>query len=76
MGRRGKNSFKRSDALRVIALARKAGIEPAVFEIVTPDGVTYRVSGSNIAPAADEDSRAVKAWAEEVEKLRASKRGK
>jgi hypothetical protein len=73
MGKRGKASFKKSDALRAIALARKAGIEPAVFEVVTPDGTTYRITGSNIAPAADKDSRAVKAWAEEVERLKASK---
>jgi hypothetical protein len=43
VGRRGNNLFKQKDGLRVIKIARDGGMKPAMLEIATKDGTTYRV---------------------------------
>ena len=52
MGKRGPGSFKKLDAQRAIERARAAGIEPAMVEIVSKDGVTIRVYGDKATPPA------------------------
>jgi hypothetical protein len=47
MARRG-GSFKQADVERAIRSAKGAGIEVAVVEVVTADGVTIRVSGKRV----------------------------
>jgi hypothetical protein len=48
---RGKNPFRQSDVVRAIKSARDAGIEPAVVEVVLPDGTIIRVKGPQAAGA-------------------------
>ncbi len=72
MGRRGPSSFKKLDALRAIKSAREAGLEPAMIEIETKDGVTIRVYGDNAALSeTTPDAAGAKAWDEEIAKLKA-----
>jgi hypothetical protein len=49
MGKRGKGSFRKLDALRAIRTAKEAGLTPGMVEIITADGVTYRVYSDTAA---------------------------
>jgi hypothetical protein len=71
MARRGPNSFKRNDAVRAIQSARDGGLEPAMMEVVVAadGGVTFRVYGDKAVPMS-ESAPGVKAWDEEIEKLK------
>ena len=51
VSRRGPNLFKQKDGLRVIKIARDGGIKPAMLEIATKDGTTYRVYDLEAAAA-------------------------
>ena len=51
VGRRGHNLFKQKDGLRAIKIARDGGMKPAMLEIATKDGTTYRVYGLEAAAA-------------------------
>jgi hypothetical protein len=51
VGHRGRNLFKQKDGLRVIKIARDGGIKPAMLEIATKDGTTYRVYDLEAAAA-------------------------
>jgi hypothetical protein len=77
MGKRGPSSFKRLDAERAIRSARAAGITPTVVEIETKDGAIIRVY-SDKAAATDttQDTVGTKQWAAEIEKLKATSKGK
>jgi hypothetical protein len=71
MGKRGPSSFKKLDAERAIRSARDSGIEPAMVEIVTKDGTTFRVFGSGALSETSQDTAGAKAWNEEIAKLKA-----
>jgi hypothetical protein len=72
MGRRGGNLFKRNDALRAVKAARDSGIDPAVLEITTRDGTTYRVYGPDAAPATTTtDEAGADEWRQATEELKA-----
>ena len=72
MGKRRDNAFRRNDAIRAVKAARDAGVEPAVFEIVTSDGTTFRIFGVGAAPTeTTPDAGGAKAWNAEIEKLKA-----
>jgi hypothetical protein len=76
VGKRGPSSFKKLDALRAIKSAREAGLEPAMVEIETKDGVTIRVYGDKAAQT--EMNREVMTsaeWDREIEKLKKAKKG-
>jgi len=76
MGKRGDNAFRRNDAIRAVQAARDAGVEPAVFEIVTADGTTFRIFGAGATPTGTTpDAGGAKAWAAEIEKLKATPKG-
>ena len=55
-------SFKQADVVRAVKSAQAAGLTVHVVEVVTPDGVTIRVSGPHceesktLAPADDLDA--------------------
>ena len=51
VGRRGHNLFKQKDGLRAIKIARDGGMKPAMLEIATKDGTTYRVYDLEAAAA-------------------------
>jgi hypothetical protein len=51
VGRRGRNPFKQKDGLRAIKIARDGGMKPAMLEIATKDGTTYRVYDQEAAAA-------------------------
>ena len=51
IGRRGHNLFKQKDGLRAIKIARDGGMKPAMLEIATKDGTTYRVYDLEAAAA-------------------------
>jgi hypothetical protein len=51
VGRRGNNLFKQKDGLRVMKIARDGGMKPAMLEIATKDGTTYRVYDLEAAAA-------------------------
>jgi hypothetical protein len=51
VGRRGSNLFKQKDGLRAIKIARDGGMKPAMLEIATKDGTTYRVYDLEAAAA-------------------------
>jgi hypothetical protein len=65
---RGPNRFLRNDAVRAVASARQAGIEPTGLEIVTADGTTFRVFGAG-APQATPATGAAD-WNAATEKLK------
>jgi hypothetical protein len=69
VGKRGENAFRRNDAIRAVKAARDAGVEPAVFEIVTSDGTTFRIFGVGAAPT---ETTQDTGWNEEIEKLKAT----
>jgi hypothetical protein len=71
MGKRRDNAFRRNDAIRAVKAARDAGVEPAVFEIVTPDGTTFRIFGVGAAPTEATVADA-KQWQEEIARLKAA----
>jgi hypothetical protein len=72
MGKRGPSSFKKLDALRAINTAREAGLEPAIVEIETKDGTTFRVYGDKAVPAeTTKEVMSSKEWDAEIEKLKA-----
>jgi hypothetical protein len=71
MGRRGENAFRRNDAIRAVKAARDAGVEPAVFEIVTADGTTFRIFGVGAA-SAEATCADAKQWQEEIARLKAA----
>ena len=50
VGRRG-HFFKQKDGLRAIKIARDGGMKPAMLEIATKDGTTYRVYDLEAAAA-------------------------
>ena len=77
MGKRRDNAFRRNDAIRAVKAARDAGVEPAVFEIVTPDGTTFRIFGVGAAPtdSTTPEASGAKQWAAEIEKLKATPKG-
>jgi hypothetical protein len=77
MGRRGENAFRRNDAIRAVKAARDAGVEPAVFEIVTSDGTTFRIFGVGAVPTETAQGVAgAQQWAEEIAKLKATPKGR
>jgi len=51
LSRRGHNLFKQKDGLRAIKIARGGGMKPAMLEIATKDGTTYRVYDLEAAAA-------------------------
>jgi hypothetical protein len=51
VARRGNNLFKQKDGLRVMKIARDGGMKPAMLEIATKDGTTYRVYDLDAAAA-------------------------
>jgi hypothetical protein len=76
MGKRGSNSFRRTDAIRAVESARDAGLDPAMMEVVVaPDGTTtFRVySDRAVPPAAEPIMRSAKEWDDEIAKLKAKK---
>ena len=76
MGKRGDNAFRRNDAIRAVKAARDAGVEPAVFEIVTSDGTTFRIFGVGAATTdTTQDTAGAKAWNAEIAKLKATPKG-
>jgi hypothetical protein len=78
MARRGSNSFKRNDAIRALKSARDAGLEPAMMEIVTEDGTTFRIYGDKAVPMPTSECAGAdaKAWTEEIEKLKKTPKGR
>jgi hypothetical protein len=76
MGKRGPSSFKKLDALRAIKSAREAGLEPAMVEIETKDGVTIRVYGPKTAPATSAEVMSSKEWDEAIARERAAAKAK
>ena len=76
MGKRSENAFRRNDAIRAVKAARDAGVEPAVFEIVTSDGTTFRIFGVGAAATdTTQDTAGAKAWDAEIAKLKANPKG-
>ena len=83
MGRRGSGSFRRTDGLRALRIARDGGMEPTAIEVeVAADGkVVFRVYSERAAGllgVAPTDAASAAEWQREIEKLRAAKvpRGK
>ena len=77
MGKRRDNAFRRNDAIRAVQAARDAGVEPAVFEIVTPDGTTFRIFGVGATPTGTTpDASGAKEWSKAIEELKATPKGK
>jgi hypothetical protein len=74
MSKRGDNAFRRTDAVRAVKAAHDAGVEPAVVEIVTSDGTTFRIFGVGAAPP-EATAAGAKQWQEEIAKLKASRKG-
>ena len=71
MGKRGENAFRRNDAIRALQSARDGGLEPAMIEIITKDGTTFRVYGDKAATDTTQQSTAgAKEWAAEIAKLK------
>ena len=76
MGRRGSNSFRRSDGLRALRIAR--GLEPTAIEVVvgTDGGITFRVLGEKAAglmTVAPETIAEAREWQDEINKLKKRK---
>jgi hypothetical protein len=79
MGKRGENAFRRNDAIRAVRAARDAGVEPAVFEIVTSDGTTFRIFGVGAAPTTEttpDATSGAKQWDQAIAKLKGKPRGR
>jgi hypothetical protein len=78
MGRRGSNSFRRSDGLRALRIAREGGLEPTAIEVVvgTDGGITFRVLGEKAAglmTVAPETIAEAREWQDEINKLKKRK---
>jgi hypothetical protein len=68
------NAFRRNDAVRAIQSARDAGLEPAMIEIITEDGTTFRIYGDKAIPASSCAEPGVsKEWQNEIDKLKKPK---
>jgi hypothetical protein len=74
MGKRTEGNFRRTDAIRAVKAARDAGVEPAVVEITTADGTTFRIFGVGAAPT-EATCADAKRWQEEIARLKAKKGG-
>jgi hypothetical protein len=70
MGKRGENAFRRNDAIRALQSARDGGLEPAMIEIITKDGTTFRIYGDK---AATDTTQADAEWSKEIAKLKGGK---
>jgi len=74
-GKRTESHFRRLDAIRAVEAARDAGISPTALEVVLDrdGGVTFRVLS---AAAATDTTEGAKVWNAEIEKLKATPKGK
>jgi hypothetical protein len=73
MARRGSNAFRRNDALRLMRVARDAGLDPSTLEVViAADGATtLRVhSAKGVLETTREDAGAEE-WRQAIEDLKA-----
>jgi hypothetical protein len=74
MGKRGLNAFKSNDAVRAIESARKAGVEPAMVEIVAKDGTTFRIYGDRaVTIPANSEPGISREWREAIDELKKQK---
>jgi hypothetical protein len=74
MARRGSNAFKRNDALRLMKVARDAGLDPSTLEVIIgPDGATtLRVHSAKGVLETTPEAGAAE-WREAIEELKKGK---
>jgi len=76
MGRRGSNSFRRNDAMRLMRVAADCGLEPSSLEVeIGADGKTiFRVHSAKGVLAEMPEDAGAEEWRKATEELKA--RGK